>query len=82
MAEVVEAGARFVNVYLARSIGGLGKISNCTRLVQPWRIEVSSGPRPFLADHLGSLLVLVGGRLDRVGWIVRRHPELLGQIPG
>jgi diguanylate cyclase (GGDEF)-like protein/PAS domain S-box-containing protein len=30
---------------------------------QPWRIEVSSAPRPFLADHLGSLLALVGGTL-------------------
>jgi diguanylate cyclase (GGDEF)-like protein/PAS domain S-box-containing protein len=30
---------------------------------QPWRIEAASVPRPFLADHLGSLLVLVGGTL-------------------
>ena len=30
---------------------------------QPWRIEVGAAPRPFLADHLGSLLVLVGGAL-------------------
>jgi diguanylate cyclase (GGDEF)-like protein/PAS domain S-box-containing protein len=30
---------------------------------QPWRIEVAALPRPFLLDHLGSLLVLVGGAL-------------------
>jgi diguanylate cyclase (GGDEF)-like protein/PAS domain S-box-containing protein len=30
---------------------------------QPWRIEVAALPRPFMEDHLGSLLVLVGGAL-------------------
>jgi diguanylate cyclase (GGDEF)-like protein/PAS domain S-box-containing protein len=30
---------------------------------QPWRIEVAAAPRPFLGDHLASLLVLVGGAL-------------------
>jgi diguanylate cyclase (GGDEF)-like protein/PAS domain S-box-containing protein len=30
---------------------------------QPWRIAVTAAPRPFLGDHLASLLVLVGGAL-------------------
>ena len=30
---------------------------------QPWRIEVAEKPRPFLGEHLGSLLVLIGGIL-------------------
>ena len=30
---------------------------------QGWRIELAAAPRPFLVDHLGSLLVLVGGVL-------------------
>jgi diguanylate cyclase (GGDEF)-like protein/PAS domain S-box-containing protein len=30
---------------------------------QPWRIEVAAAPRSFLGEHLGSLLVLVGGTL-------------------
>ena len=28
---------------------------------QPWRVDVSQNPRPFLLDHFGSLLVLVSG---------------------
>jgi diguanylate cyclase (GGDEF)-like protein/PAS domain S-box-containing protein len=30
---------------------------------QRWQVEVTEGPRPFLPDHLGSFLVLVGGVL-------------------
>jgi diguanylate cyclase (GGDEF)-like protein/PAS domain S-box-containing protein len=30
---------------------------------QPWEAEVAAGPRLFLSEHLGSLLVLVGGAL-------------------
>ena len=30
---------------------------------QSWRIELAAAPRAFLGDHLGSLLVLVGGVL-------------------
>jgi len=28
---------------------------------RPWLVKVSAMPRPFLADHVGSLLVLIGG---------------------
>jgi diguanylate cyclase (GGDEF)-like protein/PAS domain S-box-containing protein len=28
---------------------------------RPWLVKVSALPRPFLADHVGSLLVLIGG---------------------
>ena len=30
---------------------------------QPWRVEVTAAPRPYLSEHVGSLLVLVGGAL-------------------
>jgi len=30
---------------------------------QPWHVAVSAAPRPFLADHLGSLSTLLGGTL-------------------
>jgi diguanylate cyclase (GGDEF)-like protein/PAS domain S-box-containing protein len=30
---------------------------------QTWRIDVTAAPRPFLGEHLGSLLVLTGGAL-------------------
>jgi diguanylate cyclase (GGDEF)-like protein/PAS domain S-box-containing protein len=30
---------------------------------QPWRIEVAATARPFLGEHFGSLLVLIGGTL-------------------
>jgi diguanylate cyclase (GGDEF)-like protein/PAS domain S-box-containing protein len=30
---------------------------------QPWRIEVAAAPRPYLGEHVGSLLVLAGGAL-------------------
>jgi diguanylate cyclase (GGDEF)-like protein/PAS domain S-box-containing protein len=30
---------------------------------QPWRVEVAAAPRPYLGEHVGSLLVLVGGAL-------------------
>ena len=30
---------------------------------QPWQVQVIATPRPFLADHLGSLSTLVGGIL-------------------
>ncbi|MDB5933519.1 MAG: bifunctional diguanylate cyclase/phosphodiesterase, partial [Massilia sp.] len=30
---------------------------------QPWRIEVTATARPFLGEHFGSLLVLIGGTL-------------------
>jgi diguanylate cyclase (GGDEF)-like protein/PAS domain S-box-containing protein len=30
---------------------------------QPWRVEVAEQPRPFLGEHFGSLLVLIGGVL-------------------
>ncbi|MFP5394059.1 MAG: diguanylate cyclase domain-containing protein, partial [Gammaproteobacteria bacterium] len=33
---------------------------------QPWHLVVSSAPRPFLNDHLGSLFTLVGGLLFTV----------------
>ena len=30
---------------------------------RPWRIEVAAAPRPFLADHMASVALLVGGIL-------------------
>jgi diguanylate cyclase (GGDEF)-like protein/PAS domain S-box-containing protein len=30
---------------------------------RPWRVEVAAAPRPFLADHLASLSLLIGGIL-------------------
>ena len=30
---------------------------------RPWRIDVAAAPRPFLADHMASLALLVGGIL-------------------
>ncbi|MDP3672777.1 MAG: EAL domain-containing protein [Telluria sp.] len=30
---------------------------------KPWHVQVQGAPRPFLADHLGSLLTLIGGLL-------------------
>lgn len=30
---------------------------------QPWRIDVAAAPRPFLADHMASVVLLVGGIL-------------------
>ncbi len=40
-----------------------GLVSKLDVAGQPWRIEVAAAPRPFLEEHLGSLLVLVGGAL-------------------
>jgi diguanylate cyclase (GGDEF)-like protein/PAS domain S-box-containing protein len=40
-----------------------GLVSKIDVAGQSWRIEVTAAPRPFLSEHLGSLLVLVGGVL-------------------
>ncbi|MES2760011.1 MAG: EAL domain-containing protein [Pseudomonadota bacterium] len=41
----------------------LSLVRNLDVAGQPWRVEVAEAPRPFLGEHLGSLLVLVGGVL-------------------
>jgi diguanylate cyclase (GGDEF)-like protein/PAS domain S-box-containing protein len=40
-----------------------GLVRNLDVAGQPWRIEVAEAPRPFLIEHFGSLLVLLGGLL-------------------
>ncbi len=60
----------------AHAESGLGKLAHWLALEydgrytqvldvagQPWRVDVSAAPRPFLLDHIGSLSALVGGLL-------------------
>jgi len=47
-----------------RGVGALPHhVTNLDVGGQPWRIDVTARARPMLSDHLGSLLVLVGGAM-------------------